>query len=780
MNGAKVIRTSTFLTMKKIRDWKLQHQVLFMLLLTILFTTGTIVFQSYRMSKEGMRKNTYMHLLSAQQDKKLSILNYLHHVKDQVVTFSEGFTAIMAAENFDFNFDRLKEEAASIPASELEAMKLELRDYYEKEFLLRYHEHSGDSLSLEGLLPTDPATIYLQYHYIAHNSFPTGQKDELYQAMDGSRYSHKHERFHGVFRNYLQRFGYYDIFLVNLEGYIVYSVYKEVDYATNLEWGPYAKTNIGKVYKNAKVLSEREAIALADYDFYPPSYGAPAAFIASPIFKGQEKIGVLIFQMPAERINSIMTSNYAWEKSGMGQTGEIYLAGKDGGMRSISRGLYERPEEYFQTMYAYGYDSAVVAKVKSLNTTILAQPIKKSHIKAAHTAENGVVVANNYLGEQVVSFRSNLNFEGLDWQIISDIRYDEAMQEVTSLRNRLIYWSAALLLLAFVVSGFIAKNFVSPLKEITEVLRKLALGVSMRLEAGEGFGKAEIGEIRRAVADLASNQEQVKAFSIQIGQGNLAATFRPRSDQDEMGKALLKMRDQLKKLKDAEQQQSWISQNMATINELIRDSNGIKAMADGICPIIAEAVGVQQVWLFISKAGHSAQGEGAVLNLAASYAWGKRKYMQKELMPGEGLVGQAFIEQIPTYLETVPEGYTQINSGLGETAPGFVGILPLVSEDVSVGVLEVAAFEPLAQYKLDFLERVSQTLASAVIAGQHFEANQAISDGAKNREALLEEQEERLLRTNEELMMAKETFDKKEAEYLAAIRSLEEQLNQKV
>ncbi|MEW7983841.1 MAG: hypothetical protein AB2812_14030 [Candidatus Sedimenticola endophacoides] len=102
---------------------------------------------------------------------------------------------------------------------------------------------------------------------------------------------------HAIFRDFQRRFGYYDIFLVEPErGHIVYSVFKELDFATSLKDGSFAQSAIAEVFRLANQATDPDYYALTDFAPYSPSYRDPASFIASPIFDGEERVGVLIFQ----------------------------------------------------------------------------------------------------------------------------------------------------------------------------------------------------------------------------------------------------------------------------------------------------------------------------------------------------------------------------------------------------------------------------------------------------------------------------------------------------
>jgi hypothetical protein len=122
-----------------------------------------------------------------------------------------------------------------------------------------------------------------------------------------------------MFRDRVARFGYYDMFLINSQGQIVYTVFKETDYATNLETGPYRDSNLAKLVREVIASKRRGFTQLVDFAAYAPSYGLPASFIAAPIYDGSALVGVLAFQMPVDEINRVMTGNQQWQADGLGR-----------------------------------------------------------------------------------------------------------------------------------------------------------------------------------------------------------------------------------------------------------------------------------------------------------------------------------------------------------------------------------------------------------------------------------------------------------------------------
>lgn len=189
-----------------------------------------------------------------------------------------------------------------------------------------------ESLASEtGGAPTDR----LQRLYIEDNPNPVGKKENLDAAGDGSLYSAAHGRFHPWIRTFLRERGYYDVFLVDKTGSVVYTVFKELDYATNVLTGKYHKTGLGTVAK--AVLQRGAAIAFDDFKPYAPSADAPAAFIGAPVKDpAGAVVGALVFQFPIDRVNALMQST-----AGLGETGETLIVGDDFLVRSASRFVTE-------------------------------------------------------------------------------------------------------------------------------------------------------------------------------------------------------------------------------------------------------------------------------------------------------------------------------------------------------------------------------------------------------------------------------------------------------
>lgn len=193
------------------------------------------------------------------------------------------------------------------------------------------------------------------------------------------------------------------MFLIAPEGTVIYTAFKEADFTTNFTTGPYSQSNLAKVTAAVRQASMTDYVKSVDFDSYRPSYGAPAAFIAAPIFNKSEFIGVLAFQLPVDEINNVMTGNRNWKSDGLGTTGETYLVGPDYLMRSVSRFLAEDPKGYAKTLREIGVSEKIINKINKYGTSILEQKVQTEAVRQALAGKQGTQIINDYCSVPVLS-----------------------------------------------------------------------------------------------------------------------------------------------------------------------------------------------------------------------------------------------------------------------------------------------------------------------------------------------------------------------------------------
>lgn len=235
-----------------------------------------IFWQWYLTTEKTIEKNSFNQLTAIRESKRRQIESYFTIVQNQVITLAENYMVFRATQEFHDFFHQF-----GIEDDDIELRKKSLKSFYINQFSL------GSGLNedeVEALFPDDAERISLQYLYIAANPFPIGSKEKLDHSEDNNAYSKAHSQYHSIFRNYIKRFGFYDLFLVDTEGNIVYTVMKEIDFATNLTDGPFKSSNIGKAFEWANSKSKIGQTITVDFKPYLPSHNFPAAFIATPLY----------------------------------------------------------------------------------------------------------------------------------------------------------------------------------------------------------------------------------------------------------------------------------------------------------------------------------------------------------------------------------------------------------------------------------------------------------------------------------------------------------------
>jgi len=285
----------------------------------------------------------------------------------------------------------------------------------------------------------------LQDAYIKNNPNPLGEKHKMDAASTGTLYDTMHATFHPYFRKLLTERQYYDVFLIDPDGNVVYSVFKELDFGTNLNSGKWAKSDLGNVYRDVVNNPTDDKVFLRDFRPYAPSADAPASFLGTPVLENGELTGVLVYQMPIGEINRIMQS-----AKGMGESGETYIVGSDYLMRSDSRFSDE--------------------------STILKTKVESHAVKEALDGKSGFEHHIDYRGIEVLSAYAPLEFQGATWAVLAEIDMTEAMATATSVRNISIVVVLVVSVLGAVIALMFSKSITRPISEIVGAMNVLAEG----------------------------------------------------------------------------------------------------------------------------------------------------------------------------------------------------------------------------------------------------------------------------------------------------------------
>ena len=456
-------------------NWLSIKSKLIVMLLTVSSSSIVVTaYLGYQSGKSNLTDRAFNQLTSVRASKAYQIESYFKNTRNHIQILSNDPSMSLAIAEFTKAYQQL--ETAQLPEEGAKKIKA----YYQNEFLPKLAQSEQGSPVLDSFLPASTPSNYLQYHYIAANSNAIGKKHLLDKANDGSEYSNVHERYQPIFRNIIEKFGYYDMFLIDPQGNIVYTVYKETDFATNLTTGAYNDSNLARLVASVRRSKQKDYASIIDFESYAPSYGAPAAFIAAPIFNNannQSKfVGVIAIQVPADEINNVMTGNRKWEDDGLGKSGETYLVGQDFLMRSVSRFLVETPEDYLQTLTTLGVNKETIARIRQYKTSILEQKVRTTAAEEAIKGKQGIEIIRDYRDIPVLSSYAPLKIEGLNWAILSEIDLAEAYAPIYGFERQLLISATLLMLLVIILAMAMSSFFVKPINQLIESARKVASG----------------------------------------------------------------------------------------------------------------------------------------------------------------------------------------------------------------------------------------------------------------------------------------------------------------
>lgn len=479
---------------------KLVLQAIFLAIVPALILAVIITLQANHSSFKALEKKTKDQLISLREVKKTQIVSYLDNINSQVITLSKNIAVIDAADSFIQSFHQ-----NTTTDAQRENSNANLKSYYQNAFnpAFRDKNKSEPIAEYDLINQLDDKAISFQDRYIASNKYPLGSKDKLNTAGEAP-YDMIHQKYHAMFSDYLDRFGYYDIFIVDINtGHIVYSVFKELDYATSLHTGPYANSGIAKAFQQASALRNSEQSALVDFESYYPSYNQAASFIASPIENPQGDINaVLIFQMPIDGINQIMTNDKKWQEVGLGLSGETYLVGPDKKLRSESRFLIEDEKNYYQALVASNKQPNL-AQIKAYQSALGLQFVNTPGVTRALAGNKGFQQFPDYRNVAVLSAFTNFNYGDTQWALMAEIDVDEAFSDAVQLSDELYFYALTSLIiigvLSITIGLIIARVLVTPLNTLVERINDIADGegdLTVQLDLAKR--NDEIGEVGKS------------------------------------------------------------------------------------------------------------------------------------------------------------------------------------------------------------------------------------------------------------------------------------------
>ncbi|UCH13072.1 MAG: PAS domain-containing protein, partial [Bacteroidales bacterium] len=663
-----------------------------------------------------------------------------------------------------------------------------------------YLEKIGSKLEIEldaeHFIPGSNNSKILQYLYIANNSKPAKSRHLLNRAEDGSEYSAVHNMYHSFFRDWLTRFKYNDIYLVdNKSGNIVYSVKKKLDFATNLISGPYSNSNLSEAYKSAAGAINSGYTITVDFENYLPSALEPSLFIASPVFNNIEKIGVLIFHVSVDALDNLLHVRESVDDPESGDYIQTLIVGKDRYLRNNDIRFTRNRDEYLGLLKKVKANIGVVNKIEKYSSTALTQPVNKELFSDNNDGYGGLGKYKDISKTSYLCTYTPLELKDLDWILVTQADKKETFKSVRNIIYLLIIMGIVIIISALLAGSSYSRRLSGRINNINKSLVTLSKGETISDLSNSRHD--ELGSTIESLNNLMHRINEASDFAIHLGEGKFDYEFSSYSENDKLGVSLEKMKNSLLNARDEEDKRkkeddirNWTADGIAKFNDILRtDNDNIEKLSYNLIKNLIDYLSANQGGIFLLEGEENQEKH---LNLTASYAYDRRKYLKKEIKIGEGLAGTCVLEKKTIFLKEIPEDYVEITSGLGKSNPKSLLIVPLNLDDEILGVIEIASFNVFKKHEIEFVEQVATSIASTMVTVRlNVQTAKLLKESNKRAEELSQQEEEmrqnleemqatqdELKRVKEEEKRATEMHRREQEDLLKQLKSQNEELNQ--
>lgn len=353
-------------------------------------------------------------------------------------------------------------------------------------------------------------------------------------------------------------------------------------------------------------------------------------------------------------------------------------------------------------------------------------------------------------------------------------KLDNSFTELKSFSQQLIYSitdckenyarnSSILLMVIFLVQMVIgivlaivyADQITRAVKELRQAIRSFAAGTFPSPLTVKS--KEEIGQTKEAFNQLLERIKAAQDFSLAMGEGNMTNVYRSEFKDDLLAKALIRTQQELKRAHEEQEKINWTNSGLAKLNQLLKaDDKDLASLGDDILKLLVQYLEMNQGALYIVHTQENTSWAERI----STYAYGKRKIEEQRVEAGQGLIGQCLLEKETILITEVPKNYVRITSGLGDATPRFIQITPLVSRDEVVGILELASFQKLEDFKIEFVKAMAKNVAVILHDKQTALETRKLLDESRSYAQQLVSQEEEIRQNAEEMQAITEQLER--------------------
>jgi PAS domain S-box-containing protein len=339
---------------------------------------------------------------------------------------------------------------------------------------------------------------------------------------------------------------------------------------------------------------------------------------------------------------------------------------------------------------------------------------------------------------------------------------DEIKSSIQSLFSITLIVGCGIIVAGLGCAIWLMRSITKPVNFLKTIILKLGRGELVE-EKGTHFSNDEIGEMAVATDSLVNGLKATTQFAESIGNGTYNTDFKPLSEHDVLGNALINMRNNLSKVAEDDKKRNWATQGQAMFGEILRtNNNDLNTLADEIISSLVKYLKANQGALYIID--DTLTDDEQTMSMKACYAWDKKKFINQKIFRGEGLSGQAWQEGDTVYLTDVPQNYVRITSGLGNANPTSVLIVPLKVNDQIFGVVEIASFNAFEEFEIEFVQKIAESIASTISTVKINARTHKLLEESQEMTEQMRAQEEEMRQNMEELQATQEEMQRSQSE----------------
>jgi len=270
----------------------------------------------------------------------------------------------------------------------------------------------------------------------------------------------------------------------------------------------------------------------------------------------------------------------------------------------------------------------------------------------------------------------------------------------------------------------------------------------------------QLDELSERIRQEIDKNEEIKSFVHSLIAGELHSSVELTLTDNTLSETLNKLKDSLTRNRKMERQRrlderqrNWISEGLAEFGDILRKhSLDMETMTYAVISGLIRYIDANQGALFLAR-----EDEGELyLEMVACHAYNRKKFPGKKVAWGDGLIGAAAVERKGYYTDKISDGYLSITSGLGKANPRYLLIEPLVWNDQVFGIIEIASFNRLDAYKIQFVQRVAENIATTISTMESNLRTEQLLKETRAQADQLAVQEEQVRRNMEALKLAQE------------------------